>query len=120
MIISRKQIALFDAEYSEKYLEQFVQRLRSGFPDLVKLCKNTLVPDTSLILHHSKKWNVRLEDDLIRLAYLLHSYESGELEKPDQEIVKLMTWPGRAVEDKLTYLHDFLLNKHYGTIGRGE
>ncbi len=120
MIFTNQQKEVFEKKLSANYLQKIINRLHNGFPNLVEKAGDQLQFYMSSILNLSRKWGLTNDDDIVRLSYLLLSYETKNIAKPDLEIVKLMTWPNRNPDDKLDYLHHYLIKKHYGTISTGK
>lgn len=116
MIFTDKQLAVFKSTVSQNYLQKITNRIRDSFPEFEKKSPNNFCKDIKLVVKYSRTWGLQMDNDVVKLAYLILSYESGNFENTDPEIIKLMTWPNRSVADKLEYLHKYLIKKHYGAI----
>jgi hypothetical protein len=116
MNISAKQLQVFDYEMKNKYFEKIRDRFSKGFPELTNDLGDSFEPALKMIINYSSDWKLIYDDDVITLAYFMFSYESKSIEKPDRKIVNLMTWPGRNSDEKLKYLHHYLIEKHYASI----
>lgn len=119
MIFTNKQFGVFEERFSKAYTQKITDRFRNGFPELTDKAGENFTEDIRSVINFSRKWGFEKDDDIVRLSYLLLGYEKGNLSKPDPEINKLMTWPDRTAEDKLEYLHNYLINKHYATYSAG-
>ena len=115
MIFTNKQFNVFEEKFTHAYTQKIADRIRNGFPELANKTGEHFSSDIGSVINFSRKWGLEKDDDIVRLVYLLLGYEKGNLSKPDPEVSKLMTWPNRTAEDKLEYLHNYLLNKHYAT-----
>lgn len=116
LILSTNQVRALDDAVRNEYVRKICSRVETGFPDLRKTCGDKFVPAVERIVDMSGEWGLPLNDHVVRLVYLMLSYELSFLSKPDKHIHHLMTWPSRTPEDKLTYLHEYLIEKHNAII----
>lgn len=113
LTLSTKQVEVLDEAAKNGYIRKICRRVETGFPDLVQACGDKFEPAVHRVVDMSGKWGLPLNDQVVRLVYLLLSYELPFLAKPDEQIQHLMTWPNREPDDKLEYLHAYLIKKHH-------
>jgi len=113
LLINSKQLKIFDYHLKNDYLISISKRITSGFPEFIDKYKEELLPALKRLLNQCKKWDLKEENHIVKYIFLLLSYENVIENELDKNIQKLMTWPGRNPEDKLEYLQNYLINKHY-------
>jgi hypothetical protein len=113
LLINSRQLKIFDYHLKNDYLIYISKRITSGFPEFIDKYKEKLLPALKRLLNQCKKWDLKEENHIVKYIFLLLSYENVIENELDKNIQKLMTWPGRNPEDKLEYLQNYLINKHY-------
>jgi len=114
LIVRKNQVAIFNSKLSDNYLIKIELRIKKGFPELYEKNGNKLIPNLKLLIEQSKSWKLTTNDAVVKYAYLILTYELSSIEKIDPQVSKLMSWPNRKEEDKLDYLHLYLIKKHNG------
>jgi hypothetical protein len=112
-IIDNRQLNVLVKKMREDYQNKIVKRINEGFPELKMKYKEDYYPLIHHIINISLIWKIKTDDNLVKCIYLILTHDVDFLTKKDPHIGKLMTWPGRNENDKIEYLHHYLINKHY-------
>lgn len=117
-VIPQKQMRKMEELKRDEFASRLLKNFRTRNTEFLPEKDDEAVAYISKRIKESKEWGLENDSLVEKYVYLCLSYKKMNEKQLPPEYVSILTWPERSSEDKLTYLHDKLIQDHYVTNAR--